>query len=82
MDSGRDRFNGSQGSGSDTSGEHDERVEHKHILTPKDVAEIFGVSPKTVHRWGVEGKLAGFRTPGGHFRFRRSDVEAFFVERS
>jgi excisionase family DNA binding protein len=47
------------------------------VLTPKQVADIFKVSPDTVAGWAENGKLAFFRTPGGHRRFRREDVEAF-----
>jgi excisionase family DNA binding protein len=47
------------------------------VLTPKQVADIFNVSPDTVAGWAEAGKLSYFRTPGGHRRFRREDVEAF-----
>jgi excisionase family DNA binding protein len=45
-------------------------------LTPGEVARIFGVDPKTVSRWDKSGKLTGFRTPGGHRRFREADIRA------
>jgi excisionase family DNA binding protein len=45
-------------------------------LTPGEVARIFGVDAKTVARWEASGKLPGFRTPGGHRRFRDADVRA------
>ena len=47
------------------------------VMTPKQVAEVFHVSEVTVRVWASEGKLSFFRTPGGHRRFLRSDVEAF-----
>lgn len=46
-------------------------------LTSGAVAKIFGVTPETVTNWADEGKLPSFRTPGGHYRFRRADVDAF-----
>lgn len=46
------------------------------LLTPGEVAALFRVDPKTVTRWGHAGKLVSVKTPGGHHRFRRSDVEA------
>jgi excisionase family DNA binding protein len=46
------------------------------FLTPAEVARIFRVDPKTVGRWAIEGLLPSTRTPGGHRRFRRSDVDA------
>ncbi len=50
------------------------------LLTPSEVAAIFGVNSKTVTRWAHDGKLPCIRTVGGHRRFRRSDVERF-IER-
>lgn len=37
---------------------------------------MFAVKPVTVARWAEDGKLPGFKTLGGHWRFRRADVEA------
>ena len=45
------------------------------LLTPRDVAELFGVDPKTVTRWAKAGKLTSIRTLGGHRRFRKSEVD-------
>lgn len=46
------------------------------LLTPAEVAAMFHVDPKTVARWAVRGRLSSIRTPGGHRRFLRSEVEA------
>ncbi len=40
-----------------------------HLLTPGQVATLFGVTPKTIGRWDEAGILPGERTPGGHRRF-------------
>ena len=45
-------------------------------LTPQQVADLLSVTADTVNRWADEGKLVGFKSPGGRWRFRRSDVEA------
>ena len=45
------------------------------LLTPREVAELFGVDPKTVTRWAKAGKLTSIRTLGGHRRFRKSEVD-------
>ena len=37
---------------------------------------MFRVDPKTVTRWAAAGKLGSVRTPGGHRRFRESEVRA------
>jgi excisionase family DNA binding protein len=44
------------------------------LLTPSEVAELFGVAPKTVTRWAGAGKLGAIRTLGGQRRFRVSEV--------
>jgi excisionase family DNA binding protein len=46
------------------------------LLTPADVAALFNVDPKTVTRWAKAGKLKCIRTPGGHRRYRTSEVMA------
>ena len=45
------------------------------LLTPREVAELFGVDPKTVTRWAKAGKLTSIRTLGGHRRFLKSEVD-------
>jgi len=49
-------------------------VEGEPLLTPREVAHILGVNPKTVARWAEQGKLPALRTLGGRRRFRRADV--------
>src|SRR3954469_5662041 len=44
------------------------------LLKPSEVAAVFRVDPKTVTRWAVGGQLPSVRTPGGHHRFRYTDV--------
>lgn len=44
------------------------------LMTPGEVAELFRVGPKTVTRWAAIGKLGSVLTPGGHHRFRESEV--------
>jgi len=46
------------------------------LLTPGEVAAVFRVNPKTVSRWAKAGRLAAVRTPGGHRRYRQTDVLA------
>ncbi|WP_148673241.1 BldC family transcriptional regulator [Tsukamurella tyrosinosolvens] len=43
---------------------------------PGQVAALFNVNPKTVTRWAGAGLLGSVRTPGGHRRFRASEVFA------
>lgn len=46
----------------------------ERLLTPGEVATIFRVDPKTVTRWAASGRITSIRTPGGHRRFRQSEV--------
>jgi excisionase family DNA binding protein len=49
----------------------------EELLTPREVAEIFGVSAVTIGRWARTGVLKpAMRTPGGQRRYRRADVRA------
>jgi len=40
-----------------------------------DVASLFQVSKQAIRHWTNSGRLPCVRTPGGHRRFRRSDIE-------
>lgn len=44
------------------------------LLTPGEVAVMFRVDPKTVTRWAAAGRVSSIRTPGGHRRFRESEI--------
>jgi len=52
------------------------------LLTPKEVAEMFGVNPKTVIRWAEAGKLSAVKTLGGHRRYRAVEVRALLKQRT
>lgn len=49
------------------------------LLTPGEVAAVFRVDPKTVSRWAAAGRLSRTRTPGGHNRFRESQIRALLA---
>jgi excisionase family DNA binding protein len=49
------------------------------LLTPGEVAALFRVDPKTVTRWAAAGRIGSIRTPGGHRRFRESEVRALLT---
>ena len=50
------------------------------LLTPGEVAALFRVDPKTVTRWATAGRIGSIRTPGGHRRFRESEVNQLLAE--
>src|SRR5881227_1672131 len=49
------------------------------LLTPGEVAALFRVDPKTVTRWASAGRIGSIRTPGGHRRFRETEVRALLA---
>lgn len=50
------------------------------LLTPREVASLFRVDPKTITRWAKAGKLRSIKTLGGHRRYRESVVQALLEE--
>ncbi|MCC6906116.1 MAG: helix-turn-helix domain-containing protein [Anaerolineae bacterium] len=50
-------------------------MEASEWVSLREAASILGVHPSTVRSWADEGSLPSQRTPGGHRRFRRSDLE-------
>ncbi|HSH04115.1 MAG TPA: helix-turn-helix domain-containing protein [Anaerolineae bacterium] len=50
-------------------------------LSLKDAAEKLDVHPATLRRWANKGSIACATTPGGHRRFRLSDVEQLLRRR-
>jgi len=47
------------------------------LLTASDLAALCEVDLKTIHNWVDRGRIAHFRTPGRHLRFRAADVADF-----
>jgi len=45
------------------------------LLTVGEAATIAGVHVDTIKRWEKAGLISSLRTPVGHRRFRRADVE-------
>jgi excisionase family DNA binding protein len=52
----------------------------ENMLTPSEVASMFGVLPQTVGRWARAGKVKFTRTPGGHRRYREADIRALMEQ--
>lgn len=50
----------------------------RELLTSTQVAELLGVGASSVKRWADSGRLTCVRTPGGHRRFLRSEVDRAF----
>lgn len=47
-----------------------------------DAADFVGVHPTTMRAWADKGEIPSQRTPGGHRRFRRQDLEAWLEAQS
>lgn len=52
-------------------------VVREKLLTASDLATLCEVDLKTIHNWVDRGRIAHFRTPGRHLRFREADVAGF-----
>jgi excisionase family DNA binding protein len=50
-------------------------------LTLGQAAKYLGVAQSTIRKWSDLGRLPAFYTPGGHRRYRRTDLDTF-LERS
>jgi excisionase family DNA binding protein len=46
-------------------------------LTLGQAAKYLGMAQSTIRKWSDSGRLAAFYTPGGHRRYRRSDLDHF-----
>jgi excisionase family DNA binding protein len=58
------------------------KAESEPLLTPAEVAVLFGVDTATVTRWARTGQLPAVRTLGGHRRYRERDVRSLMLARS
>ena len=57
---------------------NDSRITQKsQWLSLRDACRLLDVSNTTLRQWGDNGYLRVYRTPGGHRRFLRDDVESF-----
>jgi excisionase family DNA binding protein len=46
------------------------------LLAPAAAGAVIGVSRDTIKRYERDGRITSVRTPNGHRRYRRSDIEA------
>ncbi|AMS03118.1 excisionase and transcriptional regulator [Gordonia phage Obliviate] len=51
-------------------------------LSVGEAAGLIGISVDTLKRWERAGRISSTRTPTGHRRFRRSDVEALLTDQA
>jgi len=46
-------------------------------LTLGQAAKYLGVAQSTIRKWSDQGRVPAFYTPGGHRRYRQTDLERF-----
>jgi len=49
----------------------------EQLLTSHEVGSLLQVNPSSVKKWVNDGRIAAFRTPGGHRRIRVADLIDF-----
>ena len=47
------------------------------LLNLKKASQYLNVHKDTLRRWDREGKLTPLKTPGGHRRYKLSDLDKF-----
>ena len=62
--------------------DHIQRNEDDRLMTPGETATVFRVSVRSLQRWSALGLLEAEQTPGGHRRYRASDVRALLSARN
>ena len=55
-------------------------TEEDPLLSPAEVAAQFRCDPRSVTRWAKAGKIAYIRTPGGHRKYRQSEVDRLLAK--
>jgi len=53
------------------------RVAGEEALSAGEIAPLFGVDAKTITRYANAGSIPSFKTPGGHVRFRVSEIKPY-----
>ena len=47
------------------------------LHTPRDAAQVLGISYSSLKQWIYRGKLKTVKTPGGHHRIPESEIDRF-----
>ena len=55
----------------------EQNLHAERLLTSHEVGDLLQVNPSSVKKWVNEGRIAAFRTPGGHRRIRVADLVDF-----
>jgi excisionase family DNA binding protein len=55
----------------------EQNLDSERLLTSHEVGALLQVNPSSVKKWVNDGRIAAFRTPGGHRRIRVADLVDF-----
>jgi excisionase family DNA binding protein len=55
----------------------EQEIDAERLLTSHEVGALLQVNPSSINKWVKEGRIAAFRTPGGHRRIRARDLVEF-----
>ena len=47
------------------------------LYTPRDAAQVLGISYPTLKQWIYQGKIKSVQTPGGHHRIPEAEIDRF-----
>lgn len=50
-------------------------MEHAKLYTPRDAAQVLGISYASLKQWIYRGKLRTIRTQGGHHRIPETEID-------
>lgn len=53
----------------------------QRLLSPRDAANVLGISYPTLKQWIYKGKIRTAKTPGGHHRVPESEIDRFIPRR-
>lgn len=57
----------------------EQKIDADRLLTSHEVGDLLQVNPSSVKKWVNDGRIAAFRTPGGHRRIRVADLVDFLT---
>ena len=53
----------------------------QRLLSPREAANILGISYPTLKQWIYHGKIQTAKTPGGHHRVPESEIDRLFPKK-
>jgi len=53
----------------------------ENLLTPREAAQVLGISYPTLKQWIYHGKLRTIKTAGGHHRVPESEIDRYLSRR-